>query len=525
MTWLLEHPTYPCNLNGDDCMYPFVSAYGIPIETLKECCIKEATVIGISDREHVCILCDETEYSNVPVWIHTDVGTRTAMLSNTECSPEQCFKDSALIFTVGIYAQIYRVSDSNGTHNSVGSITENPRVLIIKSTDSVLAVIRVLSKITHENPDNTVIPTYKMVALVNTGNLYMSLFDITNNCELIAMTYNLFKVPSLPEMNYSSIEYAKRHLFYNYLATGFKIASSNIVYTETQYGCLPAYFSAFELLLEDTCCNPDGSHEGAPEVSSAWEFTFTPSTSYTGTCLCGFATGSGQTEVIAEYGGHIWYSDITTAVFGIYGSRLLEALIEPTGSYVAPNVATSSAILKRTGSNKYLKRNVSCNASGFTNETSVTVITMSVFNGSEFIQYGTQELNGYEIDSGGGVQHEGITISYNGLTIGNNFVYSVFYVPYVYAFIETLGDGHGAVSRTFIEPTNETQGMAEINSEIQTLSADYIFDPYKMNWKSLLDYFEYTNWSIYINHVTPIVTVSYYFIPFSLLEYKLKNGL
>jgi hypothetical protein len=501
-------------------MYPFVSAYGIPIEILKECCIKEATVIGISDREHVCILCDGTEYSNVPVWIHTDIGTRTAMLSNTECSPEQCFKDSALIFTVGVDAEISRVSASNGTHSSLGSITENPRVLVIKSTDSVLAVIRVLSKINHENPNSVCIPTYKMVALVNTGNLYMSLFDITNNCELVAMTYNSFKIPSLPEINYSSIEYANKHLIYNYLATGFKITSNNALYVEQQYGCIPAVFVAFGGLSENVCYNTDGSQEGPP---TSWDFIYSGGSNYSGTCRCGFATGTGQNLYISEEDPW-WFNDTTSSVIGITASRLFSALIKSSGGYLAPSVATSSAILMREGSTKFLKRNVLCEASGFDPDISTAVITISVFNGFEFILYSTQELSGYSYPTGNSLMHNGITISYNDLTVSSNFVYSAFYVPYIYAIVEVFSDGTNT-SRTLMEPTDEMRGMAEINSDIQTLTAGYVLDSYKMNWKGLVDYFEDTNWSIYSTYKTPTVTVSYYFIPFSLLEYKLKNGL
>jgi hypothetical protein len=131
-------------------------------------CVKKAEVIGVQSRQSVKILCEGTEYSDVPVWIHTDCGARhwymkgiEAIESNQEPpiapSAEEYFKDAALMFPF--------------TNDQYINIDENneflplaPKVLAVfmvtEEATTALGVINILENI-KDNPDRESYKTYR----------------------------------------------------------------------------------------------------------------------------------------------------------------------------------------------------------------------------------------------------------------------------------------------------------------------------------------------------------------------------
>lgn len=146
--------------SGDD-VYKYLSAAGVSEGNLRRCCVKEAEVIGVDSTETVRLLLDEVEYSDVPVWIHTDVGSRTALILEEEAvPPETYFKNSALVFPFPGLVETNIVYPEK---------TFTPTVHVVVYTDpesgdqQCVAVIRVLSTAYDSVEDNkTLYPTYRM---------------------------------------------------------------------------------------------------------------------------------------------------------------------------------------------------------------------------------------------------------------------------------------------------------------------------------------------------------------------------
>ena len=87
--------------------YEYLASVGLTEEVLKNCCVKEAEVVAVNSRQTVTVECDGVEYADVPVWIHTDIGARTALMKGVEVTPEDYFKDAALIFPFKKYSGSY----------------------------------------------------------------------------------------------------------------------------------------------------------------------------------------------------------------------------------------------------------------------------------------------------------------------------------------------------------------------------------------------------------------------------------
>jgi hypothetical protein len=89
-------PNFPAQESG---CFKYLASIGLTEEQLSNCCVKKARVIGIADRQHIDIVLDGVQYDAVPVWIHTDVGARLAMLKGAEHAQlKDYFKDASLMF-------------------------------------------------------------------------------------------------------------------------------------------------------------------------------------------------------------------------------------------------------------------------------------------------------------------------------------------------------------------------------------------------------------------------------------------
>jgi hypothetical protein len=196
----VSHPMWPGRADHD--WYEFLGSIGIRPGTLKNCYVRKATVTGLSSRQAVKIsyVRDGVTLTleNVPVWIHTDIGTRLAMMKGVEQAlPEDYFKDAALMFPFpGIENRYFA-----------------PEVLIlcvydaIENIDNVLAVIHILQNITYAFPSNTTLSkTYGMYVKGRIGWTNISavtqyeyfLYDIINNRIASIPVLSGMLVPELP---------------------------------------------------------------------------------------------------------------------------------------------------------------------------------------------------------------------------------------------------------------------------------------------------------------------------------------
>jgi len=85
----------------EDNVYRYLASIEMTPEELTNTCIVEAEVTGIDDAilGLVTVKYDEVEYSSVPVWIHTDQGTRLRQLNEEEAvdAPDY-FENAAMHF-------------------------------------------------------------------------------------------------------------------------------------------------------------------------------------------------------------------------------------------------------------------------------------------------------------------------------------------------------------------------------------------------------------------------------------------
>jgi hypothetical protein len=131
-------PTEP--EESPDPYYKFLASACISAKRLKEMCIQEVEVVGISNAglKHVDVRYGTSEYQNIPVWIHTDIGTRKrAVLGEDPPAPEDFFLESALMFPLpqGTY-------DTNIINYSINTLP--PYALALIENGLPLAVVAVV---------------------------------------------------------------------------------------------------------------------------------------------------------------------------------------------------------------------------------------------------------------------------------------------------------------------------------------------------------------------------------------------
>jgi len=101
MTYEISKPDFPVNKSNGDGIYPFLASVGVSVDLLGRCCIKRMRVTGIDSPQTISVQ-DENgdKYSDIPVWIHTDIGARDALIKGVERSdPADYFENAAFIFT------------------------------------------------------------------------------------------------------------------------------------------------------------------------------------------------------------------------------------------------------------------------------------------------------------------------------------------------------------------------------------------------------------------------------------------
>ena len=203
-------PKYPANSDTESGIYPYLASVGMLEQTLRYSCIEKMRVIAINSPQTVTVIDSSGDtFPDVPVWIHTDVGSRLALIKGVEnLTSEEYFKNAAHMFLFpGVGEETY-------TYVSVIAKTVDG-VKVVYGVISVLSAFysntkKVVSQETHtissQNlPDlTTPWPTYRpyfhLSFVVKRGSLttgvtqnglfvYEGLFDLLTGRPAIIPTY------------------------------------------------------------------------------------------------------------------------------------------------------------------------------------------------------------------------------------------------------------------------------------------------------------------------------------------------
>jgi len=180
----------------DGGIYKYLASVGFTEEALRSVCVVKAIVTAVDDvsSNTVSIDIDGDIYTDVPVWIHTDCGSRSRLIaSSDEVSPSLYFENAALLFPMAAGKYITEIGtsllDSPTGHNS-----RDPEVLVmITSTNEIITPVGIIgildNGVTGTGFDRTATAhqTYKPVMLIkerhgSTGSDYrFSMFDMLSN--------------------------------------------------------------------------------------------------------------------------------------------------------------------------------------------------------------------------------------------------------------------------------------------------------------------------------------------------------
>lgn len=198
----LVKPTFPPAEEA----YKYLASSGLTVAQLQNICIKEAEVIGVSGLNEIDVRLGGVDYHNVPVWIHTDCGSRVKLAKGAEESAlaSAYFRHSALHFPFqqGFVYHIYGESPPQ-YHYVMQQI-----VLVMVHTDpetsavSIIAAVRIILGPTGLNKfllgeffDNKPAETYRMVIEVRVyleqsgETLEYSLWDAVEEAPVNIPTY------------------------------------------------------------------------------------------------------------------------------------------------------------------------------------------------------------------------------------------------------------------------------------------------------------------------------------------------
>lgn len=101
-------PFFPASpeSHNEESWWNYLCSVGVGEGDFDTCCVKEGKITGIDSLQSVSLICDGESFSDVPVWIHTDVGARTSVYENqkdgstAELTASEYFKHSALMFPI-----------------------------------------------------------------------------------------------------------------------------------------------------------------------------------------------------------------------------------------------------------------------------------------------------------------------------------------------------------------------------------------------------------------------------------------
>lgn len=246
----------PATPGGEKLPYDYLATVGLTENVLKCCCIKEVEITGLSSRESVIVDLEGDEYEDVPVWVHTDIGTRLAMAKEEPLEdPSLYFKDSALMFPLV-------------ECKALAIVYTSPETAI----KEVVAVIHVVDAPVGAFPDEVTqaFPTYRMYAkfmIYNTADSSQGLFYLYDMLEdqiaNIPTHPTSGSAPETPFFNAYQIPFADEAKIDNFLQGSISIGKRATLGLESQVGDV--------VLSSSASCRT----EGGVDTDPAWTQTGT----------------------------------------------------------------------------------------------------------------------------------------------------------------------------------------------------------------------------------------------------------
>lgn len=247
--------------------YDFLASAGLTETVLKNSCVKKAEVVGINTRETITVELDGLEYEDIPVWIHTDVGTRLQMVKDVPLvEPSDYFKHSALMFPL-----------------------PECEVLVLVFTDpdtldkEVICAFHVLKGPTGDEfplDTTTAFPTYRMYARfalfsdVDDAKYY--LYDILEDqIAVIPTIATAGAPPALPFVTCDGLSTTDEPLIANFCANGIEIGVRSLGIAQS-FGDVTLGDSESECVNETSTIDPGNVYTQGPINYG----TTTPGTQY-----------------------------------------------------------------------------------------------------------------------------------------------------------------------------------------------------------------------------------------------------
>lgn len=327
-------PTWP-PLDSDTDIYEYLASVGFSESMFKSLCVKEAIVTEVASltTSTVTIEMDSIEYTDVPVWVHTDRGCRRRVILGTEANdPKSYFEGVGALFPMR----------GSSYHESVpyqwfglpgwGEVTRTPRVMVLSYISDeivyVLGVVSIIDSGVYESGGNSIFdrrtyahPTFSPMVLLyeTTGSVRsFSLFDLLTG-----------EIASIPNIDYTAFIDAEGlyPLDYNYVFEGAfqeRFSSSN-------------YYESFCHVVDPDDSTPSGVGDvtniggctcnGAPLAPESWhctsyanEYTYT----WEDSCEAGAFVNS---SIDSPYTAEINIPTSAGASYGatgdIYGKRII----------------------------------------------------------------------------------------------------------------------------------------------------------------------------------------------------------
>jgi len=255
--------------------FPFLASVGLSVSDLQICCIKEVEIIAITESEIVTVEYLGNEYDDIPIWMHTDYGTRRRVLQDAEASAPDYFERAALQFCLpgGLYFQEYP--------GLTVRTSENPTAIaIVRNTGTVETVLGIIGISQHgKQPlsgDNQYHvnnakgwPSYLPCTMIT--ETLTTVFGTTDRIVLWDMLNN--KIANAPNALFTALldaDYATVITdYYHFLDQAIKLNGSDISYNVAYYGMVT--FGAYCIggSAVDYCITADGVNHGTDN----WVFT------------------------------------------------------------------------------------------------------------------------------------------------------------------------------------------------------------------------------------------------------------
>lgn len=234
-----EKPTFP---SSEELDFKYLASVGIDIDTLDRCCVQKAKVVGVDSRQTISISVDGETFTDVPVWIHTDIGARKALIGESEYpAPADYFMDAALLFPFPGF--------SDETSPYVTAIIHTDQETEIRSALGVIGVIQNFYSETSCTIDShtDIAPfikpaidiangfrTYRPYLYVRSAQYssaikrgeFVSLYDLSTGSFALIPSYTR-SVPVLPMSTADVVKYSSAQNITSFLSHAIKIGAGD----------------------------------------------------------------------------------------------------------------------------------------------------------------------------------------------------------------------------------------------------------------------------------------------------------